>query len=79
MSLTCDPTMVISFTQAEMKVIGELAQLKDLSEPSIIRQALRLYQLIEVRRASCPEFEQKFQELLSLGMLPMVKHEPFKS
>lgn len=42
-------TMTLNLTEAEMKVLEELAAKKDLSKTSLIRQALRLYQLVEVR------------------------------
>jgi predicted transcriptional regulator len=42
-------TMTLNLTDSEMKVLEELCEKKDLSKTSILRQALRLYQLIEVR------------------------------
>ncbi len=42
-------TMTLNLTEAEMKVLEDLAAKKDLSKTSLIRQALRLYQLVEVR------------------------------
>ncbi|WP_205204992.1 hypothetical protein [Azonexus hydrophilus] len=41
--------MTLNLTEAEMKVLEDLSVKKDLSKTSLIRQALRLYQLVEVR------------------------------
>jgi hypothetical protein len=42
-------TMTLNLTEAEMGVLEELCAKKDLSKTSILRQALRLYQLVEGR------------------------------
>jgi hypothetical protein len=42
-------TMTLNLTDAEMEVLEELAKKKDLSKTAIVRQALRLYQMVEVR------------------------------
>ena len=42
-------SMTLNLTDAEMQALEELAQKKDLSKTALIRQALRLYQLVEVR------------------------------
>lgn len=42
-------TMTLNLTDPEMEALEELAQKKDLSKTAVIRQALRLYQLIELR------------------------------
>lgn len=42
-------TMTLNLTDAEMRVLEALCVKKDLSKTSLLRQALRLYQLIEVR------------------------------
>jgi predicted transcriptional regulator len=44
-------TMTLNLTDQEMEVLEELAQKKDISKTAVIRQALRLYQLIDVRIA----------------------------
>lgn len=44
-------TMTLNLTEAEMGALEELAQRKDLSKTALIRQALRLYQLIDARTA----------------------------
>ena len=41
--------MTLVLTQAEMLVLEELAQKKDLTKVAVIRQALRLYQLVDLR------------------------------
>lgn len=42
-------TMTLNLTDAEMAVLDELSAKKDISKTAVIRQALRLYQLIDVR------------------------------
>ncbi len=42
-------TMTLNLTEAEMMVLEDLSVKKDLSKTSLIRQALRLYQLVEIR------------------------------
>lgn len=42
-------TMTLNLTDAEMRVLEELCDKKDLNKTALIRQALRLYQLIEAR------------------------------
>lgn len=42
-------TMTLNLTDAEMDVLEELAKRKDLSKTAVVRQALRLYQMVEAR------------------------------
>ena len=42
-------TMTVNMTDAEMRVLEELAKKKDLTKTAVMRQALRLYQMVEVR------------------------------
>ena len=42
-------TMTLNLTEAEMRVLDDLARKKDLSKTAVLRQAIRLYQLIEAR------------------------------
>lgn len=42
-------TMTLNLTDAEMCVLEELCAKKDLTKTSLLRQALRLYQLVETR------------------------------
>lgn len=44
-------TMTLNLTDAEMVVLEDLSTQKDLTKTAILRQALRLYQLIEARIA----------------------------
>jgi len=66
-------TMTLNLTSAEMQALEELAQRKDLSKTAVIRQALRLYQLVDTRVAQGEKlfFEDEFQkrksELMVLG------------
>lgn len=42
-------TMTLNLTDAEMAALEELSQKKDLSKTAVLRQALRLYQMVDVR------------------------------
>lgn len=42
-------TMTLNLTDPEMKVVEELCSKKDVSKTTLMRQALRLYQLVESR------------------------------
>jgi hypothetical protein len=42
-------TMTLNLTDAEMAVLEDFSQKKDMSKTAVMRQALRLYQLVEVR------------------------------
>jgi hypothetical protein len=44
-------TMTLNLTDAEMRVLESLSTQKDLSKTAVIRQALRLYQLLDARLA----------------------------
>lgn len=42
-------TMTLNLTPAEMAALEHLASKKDLSKTAVLRQALRLYQTIDLR------------------------------
>ena len=42
-------TMTLNLTDAEMSVLEELCAKKDLNKTALLRQALRLYQMVEKR------------------------------
>jgi hypothetical protein len=42
-------TMTLNLTPQEMQVLTDLAKAKDLTKTAVIRQALRLYQMVDVR------------------------------
>lgn len=42
-------TMTLNLTDAEMAALEELCQKKDLSKTAVLRQALRLYQMVDIR------------------------------
>lgn len=44
-------TMTLNLTDAEMSALEELATRKELSKTAVIRQALRLLQLLDARMA----------------------------
>ncbi len=45
-------TMTLNLTDTEMKALEELAKRKDLSKTAVLRQALRLFQLVDARIGS---------------------------
>ena len=42
-------TMTLNLTDAEMEALDELCRSKDLSKTAVMKQALRLYQLVNAR------------------------------
>ncbi len=42
-------TMTLNLTEAEMAALEELCQKKDLSKTALLRQAIRLYQMVDLR------------------------------
>ena len=42
-------TMTLNLTDLEMEVLDEISSRKDLSKTAVLRQALRLYQLVDSR------------------------------
>ncbi len=42
-------TMTLNLPEAEMAALDELAGEKDMSKTAVLRQALRLYQLVHIR------------------------------
>jgi len=49
MALSAKKTMTLNLTDAEMAVLEGLSEKKELSKTSVLRQALRLYQAVDVR------------------------------
>ncbi|HST60500.1 MAG TPA: ribbon-helix-helix protein, CopG family [Longimicrobium sp.] len=41
--------MTLNLTEAEMEVLEQLASRKELSKTAVVRQALRLYQTVDLR------------------------------
>lgn len=54
-------TMTLNLTEAEMDALESLCKQKDLSKTAVLRQALRLYQLLDTRLAQGDSvfFEEK--------------------
>lgn len=42
-------TMTLNLTDAEMSALEQLSARKDLSKTAVLRQALRLYQMLDAR------------------------------
>jgi len=42
-------TMTLNLTEPEMKALEQLAERKELSKTAVLRQALRLYQMVSLR------------------------------
>lgn len=47
--MTSKKTMTLNLTDMEMSVLEDLCAKKDLSKTAVLRQALRLYQLLGTR------------------------------
>ena len=45
-------TMTLNLTDAEMQALEGLAQRKDLTKTAVIRQAIRLYKIVDTRIAA---------------------------
>ena len=45
-------TMTLNLTEGEMRVLEDLAKKKELTKTAVIRQAIRLYQMIEARMSA---------------------------
>jgi hypothetical protein len=50
--MTSKRTMTLNLTDTEMEALESLSASKDVSKTAVLRQALRLYQLINVRLES---------------------------
>ncbi|MBR1297382.1 transcriptional regulator [Bradyrhizobium sp. AUGA SZCCT0042] len=50
--MSAKKTMTLNLTDAEMSVLEQMAVAKDLTKTGVLRQALKLYQLIDTRIAS---------------------------
>jgi len=50
--MTTKRTMTLNLTEAEMLALEQMSNEKDLSKTAVLRQALRLYQLISARMQS---------------------------
>lgn len=48
--MTAKKTMTLNLTEVEMAALEELCVEKDMSKTAVLRQALRLYQLINSRK-----------------------------
>lgn len=45
-------TMTLNLTEREMQALEELCRRKELTKTAVIRQALRLYQMVDARLAA---------------------------
>ncbi len=61
-------TMTLNLSEREDEVLNELAQRKDMSKTAVMRQALRLYQLIERRQSEGVEIKLGDQPLIISGL-----------
>jgi predicted transcriptional regulator len=64
-------TMTLNLTDAEMQALEALAHEKDLSKTAVLRQALRLYQMVDARLSKGEKLlfeddEKKQSELMVL-------------
>lgn len=70
--------MTVNFTDREMAVLDELAAAKELSREGVLRQALRLYQMVDVRLSRgermWPDESRKSLRLGDIEELPLTVH-----
>ena len=65
-------TMTLNLTEAEMDVLEALSEKKELSKTALLRQALRMYQVIEARLESGDKLffeDEKTKEKAEVMML----------
>lgn len=64
-------TMTLNLTDPEMAALDELASKKDLSKTAVLRQALRLFQMVDVRieRGEKLVFEDKGEKKAEVVVL----------
>ena len=69
--MTAKRTMTLNLTDPEMLALEELASKKDLSKTAVLRQALRLYQMVDLRleRGEKLVFEDKGEKKSELVVL----------
>ena len=66
-------TMTLNLRDLEMEVLEQLAERKELSKTAVLRQALRLYQMVSIRMDKGEkiyfedELEKKKSELVMLS------------
>lgn len=72
-ALSDKKTMTLNLTAAEMDALEEMARKKDLTKTAVIRQALRLYQMVDARVSQGEklffedELQKKKAEIMVLG------------
>jgi len=65
-------TMTLNLTDAEMRVLEDLAKKKDLTKTAVVRQAIRLYQMVDARLAAGDKLvfeDEKAQKKVELMVL----------
>jgi predicted transcriptional regulator len=69
--MTQKRTMTLNLTDPEMLALEELASKKDLSKTAVLRQALRLYQMVDLRieRGEKLVFEDKGEKKAEVVVL----------
>ena len=69
--MTQKRTMTLNLTDPEMLALEELASKKDLSKTAVLRQALRLYQMVDQRieRGEKLVFEDKGEKKAEVVVL----------
>jgi hypothetical protein len=65
-------TMTLNLTETEMRVLEDLANKKELTKTAVVRQAIRLYQMIEARLSAGEKLifeDEKLQKKAELMVL----------
>jgi hypothetical protein len=65
-------TMTLNLTDREMAALDELAGRKDLSKTQVVRQAIRLYQTVEIRLGKGEKLYFEDEEKNSKSELMMI-------
>lgn len=71
-----DATMTLNLPVREMEVLTQLAEEQDLTKTQLMRQALRLYQLVHVRLRAGERLifsgdEPRTAEFIGIGLDPL--------
>lgn len=65
-------TMTLNLTEREMAVLNELAKRKGLSKTAVMRQALRLYQIVDRRLAAGGRLVFSDDDKMKSELLPVL-------
>lgn len=67
-----DKTMTLNLTDREMAVLNEMAERKGMSKTAVMRQALRLYQVVDRRLAEGDRLVFSGDKQMKSELLPVL-------